>query len=131
MSFTNQEKVDVRRFCGYPSFGGVSSPAFGYRFFTAYGTLEFKLNNLAVEEEATLRAIYLTPVNSLYALELALYGTTANLDTAQAAIWYHNKDEQKDREKLFNRMRTNLCDFIGIPPGPALSNASGGIRIVV
>ena len=131
MSFSNQEKVDVRRFCGYPSFGGITSPAFGARFFTAYGTLEFKLNNLAVEEEATLRAIYLTAVNSLYVLESALYGTTANLDTAQAAIWYHNKNEQKDRERLFNRMRSDLCDFLGVPAGPSLASATGGFQVIV
>lgn len=131
MSLTNQEKVDVRRFCGYGAFGGIASPAFGYRFFTAYGTLEFKLNNLAAEEEATLRAIYLTSANSLYALEAAIYGTTANLDTAQAAIWHHNQNEQKDRERLFKRMRSDLCEFLGIQPGPALTNASGGIQVVV
>lgn len=131
MSFTNQEKVDVRRFCGYGAFGGIASPAFGYRFFTAYGTLEFKLNNLAAEEEATLRAVYLTSANSLYALESAMYGTSANLDTAQAAIWFHNKNELKDRKRLFNHMRSDLCEYLGVQPGPALASASGGIQIVV
>lgn len=131
MSFTNQEKVDVRRFCGYGAFGGIASPAFGYRFFTAYGTLEFKLNNLATEEEATLRAVYLTSANSLYALESAMYGTSANLDTAQAAIWFHNKNELKDRARLFNRMRSDLCDYLGVQPGPALGSAAGGMQIVV
>ena len=130
MALTNQERVDVRRFCGYGAFGGVTNPAFGYRFFQAYGTLEFKLSNFAAEEEATLRAIYLASVNSLYVLELALYSTSANLDTASAAVWTHNKNEQADRDRLFNRMRNALCEFIGIPPGPALKNA-GGMRIVV
>ena len=132
MAFTNQERVDIRRFCGYGMFGGVSSPAFGYRFFTQYGTLEYKLSNPAAEEETTLRLVYLTGnPTSLYALEAALYGTTANLDTDQAAVWTHNKHEQRDRERLFNRMRNDLCDFLGIEPGPALANASGGMRVVV
>lgn len=130
MAFTNQERVDVRRFCGYGAFGGIASPAFGYRYFQAYGSLEYKLSNLAVEEEATLRSVYLTSVNSLYVLESAIYGTTANLDTAQAAVWVHNKDELKDRKKLFNQMRADLCDFLGIPAGPALHNA-GSISLVV
>lgn len=131
MAFINQEKVDIRRFCGYGTFGGITSPAFGYRFFQAYGTMEYKLNNLAAEEEATLRAIYLTATVSLYVLEAALYGTSANLDTDQAAIWYHNKNEQRDRERLFNKMRSDLCAFLGIPKGPDLAESTGGIRVVV
>ena len=128
---TNQERVDVRRFCGYGAFGGISSPAFGYRFFQAYGTLEFKLSNLATEEETTLRLVYLTSANSLYALESALYGTSGNLDTDVAAVWTHNKNEQRDRERLLNRMRCDLCAFLGIERGPDLSSATSGITFVV
>ena len=130
MAFTNQERVDVRRFCGYGAFGGVTSPAFGYRFFQSYGTLEYKLSNLATEEEATLRSIYLTSVNSLYVLESAIYGTTANLDTAQASVWIHNKNELNDRKNLFNLMRKDLCDYLGVQAGPALQS-SGNIKLVV
>lgn len=93
--------------------------------------MEYRLNNLAAEEEATLRAIYLVATISLYVLEAALYGTSANLDTDQAAIWYHNKNEQRDRERLFNKMRADLCAFLGIPKGPDLENATGGLRVVV
>lgn len=130
MSLTNQEKVDTRRFCGYGAFGGIASPAFGARFFRAYGTLEFKLGNLAAEEESTLRLIYLASVNSLFVLEAALYATSANLDTDVAAVWTHNKNEQRDRERLFNRMRCNLCAFLGVEQGPDLSNAVGITFIV-
>lgn len=131
MAFTAQERVDIRRFCGYGAFGGVTSPAFGYRFFTQYGTLEYKISNLAAEEETTLRTIYLTATISLSVLEAALYGTTANLDTASAAIWTHNANEQRDRERLFNKMRADLCEFLGVQPGPGLARATGGIRMVV
>ena len=130
MAFTNQERVDIRRFCGYGAFGGVSSPAFGYRFFTAYGTLEFKLSNLAIEEETTLRSTYLTSATSLFVLEQAIFGASANLDTAQAAVWYHNKNEVKDRVSLFNMVRRQLCGFLGIEGGPDLQS-SGGITLVV
>lgn len=113
-------------------FGGTSSPAFGYRFFTQYGTLEYKLTNPAAEEETTLRLVYLTGnPTSLYALEAALYGTTANLDTDVAAVWTHNKNEQRDRERLFNRMRRDLCNFLGISPGPSLADSGGSIPLVV
>jgi hypothetical protein len=129
MAFTNQERVDIRRFCGYGAFGGIASPAFGYRFFQAYGTLEFKLSNLATEEESTLRTVYLTSASSLYVLEGAVYGSTVNLDTDRAGPWTHNKNEVRDRRALFNQMRRDLCAFIGIPPGPDLGDS--GMRIVV
>jgi len=141
MAFTNQERVDIRRFCGYGMFGGTATPAFGWRFFTQYGTLEYKLTNLAPEEEATLRGIYLSGLNSttnpgtnvcLYTLEQAMYSTTNNLDTDQAAVWKHNKNELRDRRDLFRQMRLDLCGFIGIEPGPDLAGASSGsIRLVV
>ena len=130
MAFTNQERVDIRRFCGYGMFGGNASPAWGMRYFTQYGTLEYKLTNPAPEEETTLRLVYLTGnPTSLYALEAAVYGATANLDTDQAAVWKHNKNEVRDRKNLFNQMRRDLCDFIGIEPGPALGD--GGLSFVV
>lgn len=130
MAFTNQERVDIRRFCGYPMFGGISSPAFGYRFFTQYGTLEYKLTNPAPEEETTLRTTYLTGPNNLYTLEQAIFGSTANLDTDQAAVWTHNKNEVRDRLNLFNMVRRQLCGFLGIEPGPDLA-VGGGITLVV
>ena len=130
MAFSNQERVDIRRFCGYGAFGGIASPAFGYRFFTAYGTLEYKLSNLAIEEETTLRATYLTNTNSLFVLEQAIFGSSANLDTDQAAVWYHNKNEVKDRTTLFNMVRRQLCAFFGVEAGPELQS-NGGITLVV
>lgn len=130
MALTNQERVDVRRFAGYGMFGNAQNLAGGYRYFTAYGTLEFKLSNLSNEEENTIRSIYLTASVSLYTLEAAVYGSTSNLDTDKAAVWVHNKNEVRDRADLFRRMRLDLCAFIGIEPGPSLE-ASGGIRLVV
>ena len=73
MALTNQERVDVRRFAGYGMFGNAQNLAGGYRYFTAYGTLEFKLSNLSNEEENTIRSIYLTASVSLYTLEAAVY----------------------------------------------------------
>lgn len=129
MALTNQERVDVRRFAGYGMFGNANNLAGGYRYFTQYGVLEFKLTNLANEEENTLRSIYLTAAVSLYTLEAAIYGATANLDTDQAAVWKHNKNEVRDRRSLFNQMRRDLCGFLGVEPGPDLG--SGGYTLVV
>ena len=131
MAFSNQERVDIRRFCGYPIFGGISSPAFGARFFKSYGTLEFKLTNPAPEEETTLRTIYLTGTNSLYALELAIFAASANMDTDQAAVWHHNKSEVRDRSALFDHVRRKLCGFLGVPPGPDLAASNSGITLTV
>ena len=98
MAFTDAEKTDIRRFCGYGAYGGgTPNPASGYRFSTQYGILEYKMNNLSVSEEVVVRTTYLV---NLATLETAIFGISANLDTAQAAVWTHNKNEQRDRENL-------------------------------
>ena len=121
------EKVDIRRFCGFPVFGGQPVQAFGMRFFQHYGTLEFRMNNMAPAEEAVIRNVYLP---NLATLETAIFGAGDNLDTDVAAIWTHNKREVADRTALFNQTRRQLCDFLGIPPGPNMSSG-GGITLVV
>lgn len=124
-ALTDAERVDVRRFCGYPAYGGVNQNGFqSWRFFTAYGTLEFRLTNLAASEFQIVRQ-YLA---SLYTLELAIPGAGANLDTDQAAVWKHNRSEVADRSALFDQWRRRLCAFLGLPPGPELG-ASGAIII--
>jgi hypothetical protein len=125
--FTTAEKVDIRRFCGYGLYGtGTPTPASGYRFSVQYGVLEYKMNTLGAEEEAVVRTTYLA---NLATLENAIVGTSANLDTEQAAVWTHNKNELKDRKALLNEWRRNLCGFLGISAGEGLSNS--GIQIVV
>jgi hypothetical protein len=126
MAFTDAEKTDIRRFCGFPVFGGQPVQAFGHRFYQHYGTLEFRLNNMQLSEEAVIRTTYLA---NLALLETDVVGTRANLDTDQAAVWYHNKNEQRDRDRLLDSWRRRLCGFLGIPPGPALSES--GLTLVV
>lgn len=129
MSFTNAEKVDLRRYCGYGLYGmGQPTPASGYRFSTQYGVLEYKLNTLGNEEEAVVRTTYLA---NLATLESAVVGAGANLDTDQAAVWVHNKNEVQDRMGLFNRWRRELCAFLGISPGPALGAGGNSVALVV
>lgn len=123
--FTDVEKTDIRRFCGYPAYGAAGAGFENWRFYQVYGTLEFRLNNLALAEEAVLRR-YLAQLNSL---ELAVPRTGDSLDTDQAAVWTRNRTEARDRTSLFDDWRRRLCGFLGVPPGPALSD--GGISLVV
>lgn len=113
---SDAERVDVRRFCGYPAYGAGSSGFQSWRFFEAYGTLEFRLTNLATSEIQVVRQYLAT----LYALEAAIPAAASNLDTDEAAVWKHNRAELAERTSLFDDWCRRLILFIGIPAGPAL-----------
>lgn len=131
MAFTDAEKVDIRRFCGYGAYGGAQPlPASGYRFSTAYGTLEYKMNTLGTAEETVTRN-YLTQLNTLEGDIIGATGIRTNLDTSQAAVWTHNAKEYRDRKALFDGTRRELCLFLGLPCGPNLGAGGGGITLVV
>jgi hypothetical protein len=123
--FSDAEKTDIRRFCGYPAYGAGASGFQGWRFFQAYGLLEFRLNNLAPAEYQVVRSYLAT----LYGLESAVPAAGGNLDTDAAAVWQHNANEVRDRERLFDGWRRRLCGFFGLPYGPALD--AGGVVVVV
>lgn len=127
MSFTDAQKVDIRRYCGYPAFGGQPVQAFGHRFYQHYGTLEFRMNNFLPEEEAVIT----TYLGNLSTLEAAIPASSDDLDTAQAAAWTRNPNELRDRQRLFTYWRTQLCNFIGVPPGPNFGSTGGSIQLVV
>ena len=114
MSFSEAEKTDARRYCGYP----VHQQS-------AQGALEYRLLNLSVSEEAVAR----TYLATLRALEAAIPATAGSLDTQQAAVWTRNPAELGERTRLFDDWRRRLCGFLGVPPGADLT--SGGIRLVV
>ena len=126
MAFSEAEKTDIRRFCGYPAYGAGDSGFQSWRFFQSYGLMEYRLNNLSAAEEAVVRTTYLA---TLAPLETAIPAAAANLDTQTAAVWTHNKEEVADRTALFEDWRRRLCGFLGLPPGPALG--TGGARLVV
>ena len=79
------------------------------------------MNNLAVEEETTLIDKYLVILNSL---ETDIPTASDNLDTDRAAVWYHNKNEVRDRFALYKLWAIRLCDFLGCW-GPAKLMQSG------
>lgn len=113
--FTDAQLVDIRRFAGYPAYGD-GSVVFPYPWIMKqYLALEYRLQHLDANEGAVVVNTYLT---NLYTLETAIPGTSANLDTDQAAVWTHNKNEMRDREALFDSWRKRLCNFLGVPPGP-------------
>lgn len=128
MAFSDAEKTDIRRYCGYPVYGQSPDQFVGYRFFTAYGNLEYKMQHLQPTEEAVVRSTYLA---NLATLETAVVGSSGNLDTAEAGPWKWNANEIRDRTALLDQWRRKLCGFLGVPPGPELGNSSGGMRIVV
>ena len=118
MAFTESERTDVRRFCGYPAYGSGNAGFQGWRFYQVYGLMEYRISHLSGSEEATVRR-YLATLTSL---EQAIPAAAANLDTDQAAVWTHNRDEILDRTKLFEDWCRRLCGFLGLPTGPALGN---------
>ena len=125
MAFSASERTDIRRHCGYPAYGVGASGFQGWRFFQAYGLLEYRVQNLAAAEEAVARG-YLVQLTSL---EADIPATAARLDTEQASVWTRNPQETRDRAALFDDWRRRLCGFLGIPAGPALGER--GIVMVV
>lgn len=115
MAFTDDQKNQIRMHTGYGVYGSESNPNYGYRYFTWFGTLEYKMNNLAPVEEATVLTVFLPRLNDL---QTAIFDqTTQNADTDRAAVWYHNKNEQADREKLYMSLRLKLCAYFRVPFG--------------
>jgi hypothetical protein len=126
---TDQQVADVRRYVGYPMLGDTvadNSRDFAYGWVSpgTWQTLYHRLISLRPEEEAIV-VNYLTTIATL---EVAVTDSSDNLDTDQAAVWYHNKNEVNDRMKLYNLWRRQLCAFIGLAPGPSLGQ--GGTRLV-
>lgn len=120
MAFSEPEKTDIRRFCGYPAYGSAATGFANWRFFQAYGLLEFRMNNLSSAEEMVVRRY----LGTLLVLVYAVPRSGDNLDTDQASVWTRNRDEPRDRTKLLDDWRHRLCGFFGIPPGPALHDGS-------
>jgi hypothetical protein len=114
--FSDAEKADIRRFCGYPPYGFGPQGFQGWRFFEAYGLLEYRMINFAPAEIQNVR-YFLSQLNPL---ETAQFGASANLSTDAAGVWTHNKNEVADRIGLFLAIRRQLVTLVGVPPGPDL-----------
>ena len=122
---TDAQKVDVRRWMGYPTLStGYPDTVYSIPGYWSQPPLLLtqKLASLSDSEETVLGAIYLTPLASL---EAAIVTVGDNLDTDKAAVWERNVNEQADRERLFNSVRRRMCAFLGFKPGPELGGGSG------
>ena len=127
-ALTATEKADLRFLCGYPLLGNSASGFVGYRFFEVQGQLEFRLANCAPAEAQAIRQM----ISEAQPLRLGILGAAANLDTDVAAVWTRNRSEVSDRKRLYNDWRLELCDFLGVAPGPGLTRQGGGSgRIVI
>lgn len=115
---TDAEKMDVRRFCGYPALGSKEDGQESWRFFDVEGALEWRMNGLSGAELQQVR-LYLS---QLYPLETAVVGASDNLDTERAAAWTHNAREVADRVALFTLWRRRLCAFLGVTGGLELQD---------
>jgi hypothetical protein len=125
-TFTDAQLVDIRRFCGYPVYGSGAVVFPAPWTMKQYMALEYKLQNINTDEANVVINTYLANLNTL---ETAIPATGANLDTDAAAVWIHNKNEQRDRERLFDGWRMRLCQFLGVPPGPNLGAVTGALVV--
>jgi hypothetical protein len=126
---TDAQKVDVRRWMGYPTLNAgypdtVYTAAWNRSQFPV--SITEKLANLTDSEETALVDKFLTPLESL---EAAILTVSDNLDTNVAAVWQRNTNEQADRERLFDSVRRRMCAFLGFKPGPELGGG-GGLSLV-
>ena len=122
----DSEKALVRQYCGYPPYGNTANGFDNWRFFQEYGLLEYQMNNFAPAEFQAIRG-YLT---NLITLEAAIPAASTNLDTDAAGVWTHNKNEVRDRQRLFASWRREFLNIVGVPPGPNWTSA-GTINLVV
>ena len=112
---TDPEKINARRFMGYPVFGTNPSGNMGWQFYQAAGLVEYRLAHLSGAEEEVLRQ-YLATIG---ALEQSIPEAAVALDTRSAGEWVRNPVELAERSRLFDDWRRRLCAFLGVPPGPA------------
>jgi hypothetical protein len=118
--FADAELVDIIRYTGYPSYS-----FFGWVFEEDYATLTLRLQNMSTDEASVITTTFLPALKSL---EAAVVGASENLDTAQAAVWTHNKNEVADRNNLYYLKRRELCSYIGVKPGRGLGAGASVIR---
>lgn len=98
------------RFCGYPVLGDAAT-AQGYRHFTAYGMLEYRLNHLQASETGVLPLIFVSSIDEepvpMPTTKTQVEALIAQLDEAGIAAvmegvqqHYGQTDEAKQRESI-------------------------------
>lgn len=126
MSLTTDEGVAIRRFMWYGMLGNQNVQAFGYRWATNFGLLQFRISNLLPQEEAYVRTL----ISQCETLEQGLLNVQADMDTASAGPWKRNPQQLKENIRLYTFWRKKMCEFFQLPPGPAFATSSQ-ISVVV
>ena len=116
--FTDDQKVQIRFYCGFPAYGVAPLANFWMRSTWVDGQVEFVMRALAPDEEDKVINYYLPNLNQL---ETDIYNVRLNSDTAQAAVWYRNPLELQERIQNYTWWRQALCRFIGSYYGPDLA----------
>lgn len=119
---TEAQMVDCRRHMGYQAVGTIipitdDTDIVYAQFGMITMSLHKRLTTLNASEETVLLS-YITKCNEL---ELAITTASDNLDTDEAAVWKHNKNEVNDRAALYTQWRVRLCAFLGFPVGKGVT----------
>jgi hypothetical protein len=122
VSLSSTDLADTRRFCGYPVQAAL--PFFPTEVQGWSVQLDTILAALTSDQITILQTQYLAP---LRLLEPAIISAGANLDTDQAAVWKHNKNEVQDRDNLYMITRRKLAFFLGIPAGDGITPLAPGV----
>jgi hypothetical protein len=122
---TEAEKVDIRRFCGYPAYYATAASVRLCYMFQTLGTLNARLDNLSREEIVVARGL----LSTLRRLELAVPAASETLDTNQAANWTRNQNEVDDRMRLLAAWQRKLCSFLGVAPGRGVMGTTAFVSV--
>lgn len=116
--FNGAQVAAIRYYCGYGSYA-----KFGYVLAGQMATLDTQMAGMVAAEVVQVTTL----LELLPTLDVALQGASANLDTDQAAVWTHNKNEIQDRARLFRMYRVRLCTLFNIDPGPGIGADSNKV----
>jgi len=124
---TEEEKMQIRKFCGYTNWGKQPSAGMGWRAWEANAYLENKMNALTDVEEERVKTLYIP--NCLTA-ETNIQSVSQLLLVDTAAVFVRNKLQLKENIQLYNYWRLELCRFLGIGVGPFFGGGSTSQMVV-
>jgi hypothetical protein len=125
VALTADQMAAVRQHAGYGVVGttmpiNADSDVVYVAFGMVVMSLYTRMTTLTATEETRL-GTFLTTLDTLWA---AIAASGANLDTDQAAVWVHNKNEARDRTRLYKAEARRMCAFLLLPPGPGLGDGT-------